>query len=264
MLNKEDYEEPRCVLCMNPKSRIPIDRVLEKYDSYIEEKAYERAESHLRYWLEEAKTGRDEAGELTMLGELMGHLRKNGKIDEAVSVAASAIARVEKYGFTDTITGATAILNAGTVYRAAGKNEESAACYERAEKVYEAELKDGDDRLGGLYNNFASALTELGEYDRAEERFKKALAIMDGTKNGKLECAITYLNLADLYEKRDGSEKAESLTDEMLTKAFELLTDESVEKNAYYEFVLDKCIPAYDHFGQFLRGAELKSRIGRQ
>ena len=85
---------------------------------------------------------------------------------------------------------------------------------------------------------------------------------MDGTKNGKLECAITYLNLADLYEKRDGSVKAERLTDEMLTKAFELLTDDSVEKNAYYEFVIDKCIPAYDHFGQFIRSAELKSRIG--
>ena len=86
---------------------------------------------------------------------------------------------------------------------------------------------------------------------------------MDGTKNGKLECAITYLNLADLYEKRDGSEKAESHIDEMLEKAYNLLTDDSVEKNAYYEFVLDKCIPAYDHFGQFIRGAELKSRIGK-
>ena len=262
MLKKEDYEEPRCVLCMNPKSRIPIDRVLEKYDSYIEEKEYDRAESHLRYWLEEAKAGGDEAGELTMLGELMGHLRKNNKLEEAVLTASGTVSKVEKYGFSDTITGATAILNAGTVYRAAGENEKSAACYERAEKVYETELKAGDDRLGGLYNNFASALTELGEFGKAEERFKKALKIMDGTKNGKLECAITYLNLADLYEKRDGSVEAESLTDEMLTNAFELLTDDSVEKNAYYEFVLDKCIPAYDHFGQFIRSAELKSRIG--
>ena len=73
---------------------------------------------------------------------------------------------------------------------------------------------------------------------------------------------ITYLNLADLYEQRDGSEKGESLIDEMLEKAYNLLTDDSVEKNAYYEFVLDKCIPAYDHFGQFIRSAELKSRIG--
>ena len=263
MLNKEDYEEPRCVLCMNQKSRIPIDRVLEKYDSYIEDKEYERAESHIRYWLEEAKVGGDEAGELTMLSELMGHLRKNGKIDEAVSVASSTLSKVEKFGFSETITGATAILNAGTVYRAAGKNADSAACYEKAEKVYEKELDEKDDRLGGLYNNFASALTELGEYEKAEEKYKKALKIMDGTKNGKLECAITYLNLADLYEKRDGSEKAESHIDEMLEKAYNLLTDDSVEKNAYYEFVLDKCIPAYDHFGQFIRGAELKSRIGK-
>ena len=264
MLNKEDYEEPRCVLCMNPKSRIPVDRVLAKYDSYIEEKAYDRAESHLRYWLEEAKAGSDEAGELTMLGELMGHLRKNGKMNEALSVSASIIPKVDKYGFSNTITGATAILNAGTVYRAAGQNKESAECYRLAEKVYEAELLTGDERLGGLYNNFASALTELGEFEMAEERFKKALVLMEGTKNGKLECAITYLNLADLYEKRDGSERAESLTEEMLDKAYNLLTDDSVEKNEYYEFVLDKCIPSYDHFGQFLRSAELKSRIGRQ
>ncbi|MBP5528962.1 MAG: hypothetical protein J6X80_02825 [Lachnospiraceae bacterium] len=50
----------------------------------------------------------------------------------------------------------------------------------------------------------------------------------------------------------------------MLDKAYNLLTDDSVEKNEYYEFVLDKCIPSYDHFGQFIRSAELKSRIGRQ
>lgn len=263
MIGKEEYEEPRCVLCMNPKSRIPIDRVLEKYDSYIEEKAYDRAKSHLSYWLEEAKAGGDEAGELTMLGELMGHCRKNNAMDEALSIADSIVSKVEKYGFNDTVTGATAILNAGTVYRAAGQNEKSVYHYSLAEKTYEELLNEKDDRLGGLYNNYASALTEIGEYSKAEERFIKALKIMDGTRNGKLECAITYLNLADLYEKRDGIEKGEALIDEMLDKAYELLSDNSLERNGYYEFVLDKCIPAYDHYGQFLRSSELGKRLAQ-
>ena len=248
---------------MNPKSRIPMDRVLEKFDSYLEEKELGRAKSHLLYWLEEAKSNSDEGGEIVLLGELMGYCRKNGEMDEAVSYAQSAISKVDKYGFSDTVTGATAVLNAGTVFRAKGDCEKSAALYERAEKIYEKELNPSDERLGGLYNNFASTLTELKDFDRALERYEKALKIMDASENGKLECAITYLNMADLYVKRDGEEESEKIIDEMLDKAYSLLTDESVEKNAYYEFVVDKCIPAYDRFGQFLRSNELRQRIDR-
>ena len=86
---------------------------------------------------------------------------------------------------------------------------------------------------------------------------------MDGTVNGNLECAITYLNMADLYVKKVGLIESESITDELLDKAYTLLTDDSLERNGYYEFVLDECIPAYDQFGQFLRSNELKRRINR-
>lgn len=260
MINKEDYDEPRCVLCMNEKTRIPVDRVIEKLDSYLENKQLDSALSHLKYWLEEAKTGGDEAGELMVLGELMGFTRKNGSIDEAVSYADSAIAKVDRYGYADSITGATTILNAGTVYRAKGDCVKSASLYERAEKIYEANLNANDDRLGGLYNNYASSLTELGEYDKALDKYKKALKIMSGRGDSLLECAITYLNMADLYEKRDGL-AAEKIIDEMLDSAYELLTDAGVEHNGYFEFVVDKCIPAYDHYGQFIRSQNLREMI---
>ncbi len=263
MLQKEDYDEPRCVLCMNQKSRIPMDRVLEKLDSYLETKQLGRAKSHLLYWLEEARTNADEAGEIVLLGELMGYCRKNGEMKEAVSYAECAISRVTKYGFRNTVTGATALLNAGTVFRASGDCRKSSSLYDAAQKIYETQLEASDERLGGLYNNYASTLTELGDYDRALEKYEKALKIMGQSKNGKLECAITYLNMADLFVKRDGLEASEKETDKMLDEAYALLTDDSLEKNAYYEFVLDKCIPAFDHYGQFLRSMELKSRIGR-
>ena len=263
MLQREDYEEPRCVLCMNEKSRVPMDRVLEKFDSYLESKELDKAKSHLLYWLEEAKVNQDEAGEIVLLGELMGFCRKNSAMSEAIAFAESALSKVEKYGYSDSITGATAILNAGTVYRSAGDCEKSASLYERAEKIYEKELNPEDDRLGGLYNNYASSLTELGEFEKALEKYNKALKIMQDAPNGKLECAITYLNRADLYVKKLGVIESEAIADELLEKAYTLLTDDSIEKNAYYEFVLDKCIPAYDQFGQFLRSNELKRRINR-
>lgn len=263
MLKREDYEEPRCVLCMNEKSRVPMDRVLEKFDSYLESKELGRAKSHLLYWLEEAKVNQDEAGEIVLLGELMGFCRKNSEINEAIAFAESALSKVDKYGYSDTVTGATAVLNAGTVYRAVGECQKSAALYERAEKIYEKELDLNDDRLGGLYNNYASTLTELGEFEKALEKYNKALKIMSAAPNGKLEAAITYLNMADLYVKKLGVIESETITDELLEKAYTLLTDDSIEKNAYYEFVLDKCIPAYDQFGQFLRSNELKRRINR-
>ncbi|MCR5846722.1 MAG: tetratricopeptide repeat protein [Lachnospiraceae bacterium] len=258
MINREDYEEPRCALCMNPKERIPVDRVIEKLDAYLEDNDLNGAERHLKYWLSEAEVNKDEAGELTVLGELMGFMRKNGRMDEALSYAESALGKVEKYGYSDTVTGATAVLNAGTVFRSSGKCIQSAECYEKAKKIYEESLDPNDDRLGGLYNNYASTLCELERYDEAIEKYDKALKIMSRMPNGRIECAVTYLNLADLYVKRDGNEASESRTDELLDKAYECLTDPDNEKNAYYKFILDKCIPAYDYFGQFIRSSELK------
>ena len=261
MINKEDYDEPRCVLCMDNKERVPMDRVIEKLDSYIENGEYERAESHLKYWLSEAEANEDRAGELVILGELMGFMRKNMRSEEAVRYAEAGISKVEKYGYSDTVTGATCILNAGTVFRNALEFNKSAACYEKAEKIYEESLEASDDRLGGLYNNYASTLTELGRFDEAIDRYEKALKIMSSSADGRLECAITYLNMADLFVKRDGEEAAQGKTDELLDKAYECLIDERNEKNAYYKFVLDKCIPAYDYFGQFLKSAELKGLL---
>lgn len=261
MISKEDYEEPRCVLCMNQKERIPIDRVISRLDEYLENGDLDRAYSHLLYWLEEAKTGSDNMGELSVLSELMGFCRKNGRKDEAIKYASEGVAKVDRYDLSDTVVGATTILNAGTVYRTFEDNEKSSTLYKRVEELYLKILEPSDSRLGGLYNNYASALTELGDFDSALEKYEKALEIMGKQANGKLECAITYLNMADLFAKKDGIEESEKKIDVLLDKAYELLTDDSIEKDGYFVFVLDKCIPAYDCYGQFLRSEDLRTRL---
>ena len=42
ILSKDDYEEPRCLLNMHPEvTPIPIGRIMEKLDSYLNKKDYD-------------------------------------------------------------------------------------------------------------------------------------------------------------------------------------------------------------------------------
>ena len=62
-LRKEDYEEPRCLLNMNPTPRvthIPTTRVIAKLDEYFSRNDYQSAERHLKYWRAEAAAGNGE------------------------------------------------------------------------------------------------------------------------------------------------------------------------------------------------------------
>ena len=55
---------------MHPEvTPIPIGRIIEKLDSYLNQNDYASAERHLRYWLSEAETCHDMRGKLTVLNE---------------------------------------------------------------------------------------------------------------------------------------------------------------------------------------------------
>lgn len=47
-LSKNDYEEPRCLLNMHPEvTPVPVGRIIEKLDSYLDRNDYDAAERHL-------------------------------------------------------------------------------------------------------------------------------------------------------------------------------------------------------------------------
>ena len=63
-INREDYEEPLCLLNMErgddvPAGRVDIRRVSEKLDEYLRKCDYDGAERHVKYWLAEAEAERD-------------------------------------------------------------------------------------------------------------------------------------------------------------------------------------------------------------
>ena len=264
-LKKEDYVEPSCALCGKPGEEapahpVPVDRIMEKLREYEDRNDWGGVERHLKYWMAEAEANRDERGQLMLNNEMMGFYRKQGKQAEAMAHAERAVALVEKLGMEDTVTAGTTWVNTGTVHVSFGDAENGIPFFERARENYEKNLPPEDERLGGLYNNMALAMTACGRYAEAEELYHRALDVMEKQPYGELEQAITWLNLADTLEAKLGAEAAEEKVEAALEKAEALLNTESLPRNGYYAFVCEKCAPVFGHYGWFMTEAELKAR----
>ena len=157
-------------------------------------------------------------------------------------------------------SGATALVNAGTVYKAFSMPEKSLPLFERALPVYESELAPGDWRLGGLYNNMALTLADLKRWDEAEGYYQKALDNMRLTENGEAEQAVTWLNLADLYGARDGIEDAAERIDGCLETALALLDAPTLPRDGDYAYYCRTCAPTFRYYGRFADANDLEKR----
>ena len=266
VLRPEDYAEPRCLLCGEPYGSepkpvmIPRERVLEKFDAYMARKDYASAERHLKYWMDEAKAGRDLQGQFQLCNESMGFYRKLGRGDEALDAAERTLALAKEMRIEDAVSGATATLNAATVCDAFGRVDRAIELFRQAQRVYERDLPADDPRMGGLYNNMGLALAAAGEYDEAEELYRRALSVMETAPRGRLERAITYLNMADAVYARLGAEASEETVGDCMDKAEALLDDPAEARDGYYAFVCEKCASAFRFHGRFLTAAELEKR----
>ncbi len=265
MIDPIDYKEPACALCdgkefYNPelseaKGRIPVKRVMEKTDSFYAKNDLDGAMSHLEFWLKEAESFNDKNGELSVLNELLGVYRKKGEKEKGLFTIDRAIKTVKCLQMENTTSAATVLLNAATAFKAFGAPESAIPLYEDALKIYNEKLDKNDPLVAGLYNNYALSLIDVGEKKKAEELFYKAIKIMENAENGYPDAAISYINLAHLYENY-GNDK-NKITDCMF-KAYNLLCDENNDKNPYLAFVYDKCYPSFGYFGYTRIAEELK------
>ena len=267
-LEKEDYEEPRCPLCMDTAdengvvvNRIDVGRMMKKLDEYLDYEDYPAAERHLKYWLTEAQYGHDKQGELYIRNEMMGIYRKMQNADMVIENAQIGVKLAEELGLEGTEIYGTTYLNAATGLNFAGKAGESIAYFEKAKAAYEQRLDKNNVKFAGLYNNMALTLVSLGRFDEALDYYEKALSILPPVKNGKLDMASTYLNIASLYEARDGLEAADEIIKENMEKAEACLNDPGLIKDSYYYFVCDKCASGFNYYGYFAFANELEKRV---
>lgn len=260
-LRPEDYMEPRCIFCKTEDGNTsPVDlrRCIERLDEHLGRNDYAAAERHLDYWRQEAETGRDWRGLLSIENERMGLFRKMGKRGRAMEAVRAAEALIPRAGLEDTVTAATTWLNIGTVYKHFNDPKAALPYYERARAVYARELSPADGRLGGLYNNLSLVLVDLGRFAEARALYEKALVIMGQQSNGALEQAVTELNLANLAEAEQGLLEAEAEIEARLDRARALLDRPELPRNGYYAFVCEKCAPTFGYYGRFADAQELK------
>lgn len=238
------------------------DRILAKLDEHLHKNDYLSAERHLRYWLDEARNTADAPKELLVTNELMGLYRKLGKRDEALACVANAMRLIEEQGIGEQIGAATSYLNAATVYKAFGMASDSLPIFERARTIYETCLAPNDSRLGGLYNNMALTLVDLGRFGEANELYRRAIDVMQQVEGGSLEVAITYLNMASAAEAELGLLDADEQIGELLQQAENLL-EAHENRDGYYAFVCEKCATVFGYYGRFLYENQLKERARR-
>lgn len=268
-IRPEDYVEPRCLLCDEPYGKapevkaVPQKRIAEKLDAYMAGRDYKGAERHLLYWLEEARLGRDQRGELMVRGELIGHFRKTGNREGALENVDRVLALLKEMDFEDSISAGTAYVNAATALNAFGENERSLDLFEKARKIYEASSRTDPSLLGGLCNNMALTNAALGRYDEAMKLYEKAVSFMRRVPDGHLEEAITCLNMADALEKQGGMEENEGRIFGLLDRALDLLEKQGEVPAGYYAFVLEKCAPAFSYYGYFAAAQELSEKAER-
>ncbi len=266
MLDSFDYKEPNCVLCGGkefyspnseaPNGRIPVDRVISKVDSLFDKNNFNEAGRLLEYWKDEAVSLKDLAGELSMQSELVGYYRKTNNKEKAYESITRALELVDKLQQSEMASGATIFLNCATAFKAFNEPEKAIVLYEKAEIIYKKVLTLSDQRFGGLYNNMALALVDLKRFNDAELSYKRALEIMTNVPNAQADVAITYVNMAHLYEEINLEDK---ITD-CLFNAYNFLNDENTVKNGYYAYVCEKCAPSFNYFGYGFIANELKKR----
>lgn len=255
MIDGFDYKEPACALCGGkefyypnenaPIGRIPTKRIIEKLDDCFNKNDLTEAGRLLRHWQKEAQELKDYFGELSIVNELLGYLRKTGEKEQALLTVERAKFLIEKLANEKSVSFATIYLNAATTLKAFGKAEEAILLYDKAYDIYQSNKEQSKDLFAGYYNNRAVALVDLGKFQEAEQSYFNALKWVEQTENNLLDSAITYINMAHLYDIMQNNDKK---TD-CIFKAYELLNNEKVVQNGYYAFVLSKCAPSFKYFG---------------
>jgi len=267
MLEREDWEESYC--CFRPQvpatevkheNAVSIRQVIEEFDRILARDAKEEAGEHLETWLKRFEESGDWASQITILNEMMGFYRNTGEKEKGLRSVEKGLALVGEHKLSDTVSGGTTYVNAATTMKAFGRAKEAMPCYEQAFRAYGQSLAPEDYRFGGLFNNMALAYEDMGEYEKAEVYYRKAMEIMEKLQPGSiLEIAVTWVNLAVLYEKWG----REDVIDACLEEAVKGFRADVVPHDAYYAFNCRKCADTFGHFGYFRIKKELSEEADR-
>lgn len=228
-------------------------KIIEELDLLFSKNEVEKAGELLYKYLKLSKEYNDTAAQITVLNELVGFHRRTGKKDEALAVVKAAVSLVENEGLPN-ITRANTYLNCATTLKGYDSPHSALPLYEKAYLLYKSAIPETDYRFAAFYNNYALALADVGRFFEPEELYEKALGVLRSLGGNSSEIAVTYCNMAFLFDKTGADEKASNCLD----KAYEELLGENTVRDGYYAFNCEKCADAFKYFGRFSQQWELE------
>ena len=265
-----DYLEPCCCFDSRLYTGLPdaepcaegidVPAAIAELDALYDAGREREAGAYLERRRDEARAVGDWRGELSMISELLGYHRRDGDREKALAAVNEALDLIRIHRLGSTVSGATVLLNAATPLKAFGMAKASVPLFEHVSRVYGSSLDPGDYRFGGLFNNMALSYADVGDYSRAEQHFQLALRSIARCRDPENELAVTWCNLAELYDRQDPEDPR---IGQCMERAWELLNAPSLPRDGYHAFTISKCAPCFDYFGYFLYSKELRERAER-
>ncbi len=247
-LNNDDLKfNFGCASCgyKEPHGHIDTNRVLDKLDKYFDSNDLESAERLLIFWKNEAINLNDKKGELTVLNELIGLYRRTKEASKSNEVINKAIQIIKDINLEDNVSTATIYLNIATNINSFGNAIESIKFYEKTYEIYKKNIPENDKLFASFYNNYASALANIGKFEDAKNVYLNAISLLKGLENSNCEIAISYINISYIYEALNENENI----NQCMQIAYKYLTDTSNIKNGNYYFELSKCVEPFRERG---------------
>lgn len=241
-------------------AKISVPDFIKELDSYFAREDLRGAGECLLKWREKAAKSGDLSGELTVLNEMIGYYRQTKEEAEGLASVRDAFVLITRLGIENKLSSATVYLNGATTMKAFGKSAQAMEYYERTEKIYKENLPEEHPLTAGLYNNMALALEDIGDNEKAERYFRKAIAITEKIEKNELETAVSCINLAHLLYKKDIENEE---INPLMERALDILENPDYFGYQRYAFTCRKSAPSFGFFGFFAAEKALNERADR-
>ncbi len=167
-----------------------------------------------QFLIQEAEKCYDEATGIrtlnyhVIMNELGSFLRNTSRYEESKQAFSEALAHLVDFGAKDTVEYAVVLVNLANTYRLSGELDLALNTLNQAEEIYRDQLDDKTDyRYVGFLNAKAVLLSTMDKNEEAIEYFQRTLDVFLETNTSPTETALTYANLATLYNKCNNEEE---------------------------------------------------------
>ncbi len=245
---------------MQPDGSFDTQAFLDGLDAIFNAgKARDQAEPYLQEALVDAENAGDDAGLLTVLNEIMGFYRSQGRHQENMWMIQRAIELATRMRIEGSEAWTTTLINAATGLRAAKKYDQAEDLYRQALASAAKTLGPKDRRLAALDNNLSMLYSETDRPDQAEQELRQAMDILGNSSTDPsrdLDLASTHTNLALLLmQRKDNPQALQEAWDQART-ALDIYRTGHLENSAHYASALAGFAQVCYMTGRFSQSAD--------